>query len=79
VGPATFWRKVDPLYRQTPEAPVYATGYETGWDYLVTYGAAEEDPEHGAAETVFRRGRAAVHRCRAEAGCAVAAVEREAA
>jgi hypothetical protein len=77
VGPATFWRKVEPVYRETPEEPVYATGYEKGWDYLVTYGAAEEDLENGAAETVFRRGRAAVHRCRAEAGCATS--EREAA
>ena len=77
LGPATFWSKVEPVYRETPEEAVYATGYERGWDYLVTFGDAEGAVDDGATETVFRRGRAAVHRCRAEAGCGVA--EREAA
>jgi hypothetical protein len=74
---ATVWRKAEPVYRQTPEPAAYATGYETGWDYLVTFGADDDASVDGAAEMVFRRGRAAVHRCRAEAGCAVP--EREAA
>ena len=72
AGPATVWRKVEPVYRGEPEDSAYATGFEEGWDYLVTFGGVPA-PAEGAAAKVFERGRAAVYRCRAAAGCGFAA------
>lgn len=71
AGPATVRRKVRARFRTEAEPAVYATGYEDDWDYLVTFGDTSE-PAGAASRKVFERGRAAVYRCRAAAGCAVA-------
>lgn len=64
LGPVTLYRKTRPVFETEPETPVYATGYEEGYEYRVVYG----DPRRGPApvepgfERVFEEGWASVDR-----------------
>jgi hypothetical protein len=63
-GRLTLYRKTRPVFDPEPEAPVYATGYEEGYDYRVIY----RDPRRGPApvesgfERTLHRGWASVDR-----------------
>lgn len=76
VGSVRVRRKARDVYRAEPETPTYATGYQEGYDHVVTF----RDPRRGEPEVdagleeVFRRGWATVHRRR---DAAEAAEERE--
>jgi hypothetical protein len=62
AGPLALYSKARPVFHPEPETPVYATGYEEGYEYRVIY----RDPRRGPAsvepgfERILARGWASV-------------------